>query len=466
MRDKKWRFELYSIWDHTGLEAHLARMAEEGWLLEKVSNFGWTYRRIAPQKLTFCVTYYPKASDFAPEISEEQKTFYAFCQHTGWELAASCAQLQVFYNERENPVPIETDPLLELDTIHRTMKRSALLSHFLLAVLALLQGGMFLSGLRRNLIGQLSSASSLFSGLCWVMVLLLTGSEIAAYYRWRAKARKAAERGEFLATNSRIPLQIACLVVVGLGLLWYFLSIFTSGNLVMMAIAPLMFLGMGLLLFLSHAIKNLLKRMKVSTNVNRIVTLVSIFGMSFALVGGITFGMLAGMQKGWFAGDRDTYRYRGSVFPIYRDELPLTVEDLTGQDYGDVYIREMHTSSSFLLAQYESRQHPRFDSENYRELPTLEYTVTLVKVPALYDICKKSLLAEYDGSDEYWANRKYVAQDAAPWGAAEAYRVVDQEFGPWDIYLLCYSDRIVEFRPDWELAPEQMALVGEKLGNS
>ena len=159
MRDRKWRFELYSIWDHTGLEVHLGRMAEKGWLLEKVSNFGWTYRRIEPKKLTFCVTYYPKASDFAPEISEEQETFYAFCQHTGWKLAASCAQLQVFYNERENPTPIETDPILELDTIHRTMKRSALFSHFLLAALALLQGGMLVSWLLRDPVRQLSSAS-------------------------------------------------------------------------------------------------------------------------------------------------------------------------------------------------------------------------------------------------------------------------------------------------------------------
>ena len=48
----------------------------------------------------------------------------------------------------------------------------------------------------------------------------------------------------------------------------------------------------------------------------------------------------------------------------------------------------------------------------------------------------------------------------------EAYRVMDEEYGPWDRYLLCYPDRFVEFRPDWELTPEQMALVGEKLGTN
>ena len=87
-----------------------------------------------------------------------------------------------------------------------------------------------------------------------------------------------------------------------------------------------------------------------------------------------------------------------------------------------------------------------------------------MKVPALYGLCKDALLAEYDGSDEYWQGRAYAPIDAAPWGAAEAYRVVDAEYGPWDIYLLCYPDRFVEFRPDWEPSGEQMRLVGERLG--
>lgn len=467
MKDKKRRFEFYSIWDHTGLEAHLARMAEKGWLIEKIDSFGWVYRRIEPKKLTFCVTYYPKASDFAPGPTEDQETFYEFCQYAGWELAASCAQLQVFVNQRENPIPIETDPALELDTIHRTMKRSALISHILLAVLALLQGGMLVSNLLRNPIRMLSSSSGFFSGICWILVLLLSGSEIIAYYRWRARAKKAAERGEFLSTNSRIKLQIGCLVIVGIGLLYYFLSLFTSGDRVMMTIAPLMFLGLGLLIFLANALKKLLKRMKVSANVNRVVTFVFIFVMSFALVGGVTFGMLAGIRRGWFRGDRDTYQYHGSVFVIYDDELPLTVEDLTGGDYGEnAYTREWRDTASLLLARYEAHQYRRFDTENFSDLPALDYTVTLVKLPALYDMCKNALLAEYDGSDEYWRDRAYVLQDAAPWGAKEAYRVVDAEYGPWNIYLLCYPDRFVEFCPDWELTPEQMALVGEKLGNS
>lgn len=97
-------------------------MAEKGWLLEEMSSYFWTYRRIAPKKIHFFVSYYPKASDFDPEPSEEQKDFQDFCAHTGWVLAGTSAQMQVFYNEREDPVPIETDPELEISTIDRAAK--------------------------------------------------------------------------------------------------------------------------------------------------------------------------------------------------------------------------------------------------------------------------------------------------------------------------------------------------------
>lgn len=143
MKDKKRVLATVSFYDRSGLEKRLARMAENGWLLEGIGSLLWTYRRIEPKKLTFCVCWFPAASTFDPGPSEEQQTFYDFCEHTGWVLAGSYGQMQVFYNESPDPVPIETDPVMEVDAIHRAAKRTTLPSHLTLLALALFSGGLF-----------------------------------------------------------------------------------------------------------------------------------------------------------------------------------------------------------------------------------------------------------------------------------------------------------------------------------
>ena len=36
--------------------------------------------------------------------------------------------MQIFYNRRPDPVPIETDPDLQIDNIHRSMKKTMLIA--------------------------------------------------------------------------------------------------------------------------------------------------------------------------------------------------------------------------------------------------------------------------------------------------------------------------------------------------
>lgn len=41
MRKTKLRMEPYSFFDHTGISAHLERMARKGWMIDKIANYGW-----------------------------------------------------------------------------------------------------------------------------------------------------------------------------------------------------------------------------------------------------------------------------------------------------------------------------------------------------------------------------------------------------------------------------------------
>lgn len=468
MKNRKRVWELFSFYDRSGLEKHLAQMAEKGWLLENIGSFFWTYRKIEPKKLTFCVCWYPKASAFDPEPSEDQQTFYDFCEHTGWTLAGGFGQMQVFYNERLDPIPIETDPAMEVEGIHRSAKRTTLPAQLVLLAISLVNGGLFISRLLGDPIGILASALNLFTGICWTVLILLTVIECGGYFLWHHRAVKAAGRGEFLETKGHRKFQIVCLVAVGLGLLYYLVNVLTSGNRIMIVITLLMF-GVYLpgLYLLTHGTKSLLKKKKTPAKVNRAATIIIAFVGAFALVGGITWGVLYGSSHGWFAGDEETYEYHGSIFTAPQDELPLTVEDLLNVNYSG-YIRAQTSQQSVLLAQYEAHQYARFDAENFREMPDLEYTITLVKIPALYDLCKDALLKGFEKDWQPDGQKDFaMSVDPTPWSADEVYQLLNQEYGPGNHFLLCYRDRLVEidFSHGWEVTPEQMSLVSEKLGN-
>lgn len=97
--------------------------------------------------------------------------FHDFCAHTGWQLACTSAQLQIFYNERENPIPIETDPELELQAIHASAKKGFIPQYIALLAIALLNGAMWISNLLGDPIDLLSTPTKLFTGFAWLLFI-------------------------------------------------------------------------------------------------------------------------------------------------------------------------------------------------------------------------------------------------------------------------------------------------------
>ena len=465
MRNTKYRYEVFSFMDYTGIASHLAEMAKKGWLVEKLSNFGWTYRKIEPKKLTFYVSYFPKASEFDPEPTEAQKTFYDFCWHTGWELAATSAQMQIFYNEQENPVPIETDPVVEVATIHQAAKKSFFPTHIVLLLLSVWYGFLFVSRLLGDPIGLLSSTSQMVSGFAFTMAFLVCVVELSAYYLWYAKAKKAAVDGRFVKAYSTSRLQWIILAAVFMGYIYWIISEVILGPALKRTVGTAMIFYTAALIILVNTIKQLMKRKNVPRNVNRILTISASFILSFCMMGVITFSVLRASQNGFFDRDKETYEYNGATFTVYKDELPLTVEDMLDIQY-DGYIKERRSDESWLLGQFVMHQWPRFDAEQFIQIPDLEYTITEVKLSSIYDFCKNSLLNAkqdeiVDGHIDFYDH--YEPVDPEPWDAEEAYRLYWGSGDFLDRYLLCYERRIVEIRFDWEPTVEQMGIVAERL---
>lgn len=467
MKQTKWELPLFSMYDHTGMERHLEEMAARGWMLEKCGKWGWIYRRTEPRQVRYAVTYFPKASYYEPGPSEDKQVFQDYCAEAGWTLVADWAQIQVFRSEREQPLPIETDAAMQVENIHRAMKRTFLPSYLGLMGVAVLWGVLLLWQLSSDPIRTLTQGSNLFLALCECELFVMGTWEIAGYYHWRRRAKAAAEKdGSFLPTRSHRRFQAVMIAVVVAGLLiWLLGSGLGSRKGLVFGLGGALYAA--ILILLVNLITRLLKRKGVSAKVNRTVTLVSSFLISFAAMIFLGYGAFKLTDAGWLRDTppTDSYEIYGMTWQIYSDPLPLTVEDLTGQVYEDnIYSYELDRESSLLASQTEVRQDVRMDVKT--DLPDLRYEIVTC-LPFLRNLCRQEFLNQMtrwndDIPQEYWD--EYRPVDASLWGAEEAYQRYSSG-EPWDTYLVCWPDRIVEITFSWTPTTEQIAVAAEKLEN-
>lgn len=451
---------LYSYYDRAGIARHMERRAAQGWLLDELGTWSCRYRRTEPKQLRFAVTYFPAASQFDPQPSQQQESFWDLCAAAGWRLAASSAQMQVFYSEDPDPIPLETDPAVELDTLHRALKRSFLGPYWLLLVLSLMQLALLVWQVVQSPIDVLSDAVRLVSEGSFLPLLLLTGAELARYGRWRRRARQAVEAGGPLPElRSTRTLTLAVLGLVGLELVLTLAVYSASRGMLLLLLGC--FLSFGLVFLLIHGARQLLKRRNAPKAVNLAVTIVLALVLYFALMAGLTAFTLK-QGSGWLTGrsPAETYEAHGMTWQVHHDPIPLRVEDLTGLVSED-WSTTADVSRSPLLTHREYEQRARLDAAE--DLPDLSYEIVEIHVPALYDLCRQDLLTKYwyNTLEEYRDN--YLPIDPALWGAEEAYQLHSYDGTPSHYYLLCWEDRLAEVHFWWDPTPAQMALAGEVL---
>lgn len=455
MKTKKRRLEYFSFYNHTGLEQHFSQMAKKGWLIESISNFFWTYRKIEPKDIHFCVSYYPRASDFDPEPSEEQQTFHDFCAHTGWQFACTWHQMQVFYNEKESPIPLDTDPIMEVDTLHRACKKNFLPSYYILLALGLLMGGYFVAGIYFDPIGLLSNSSRLLTGFAYLCLLAISIVELITYFAWHKKAVKAAQDGIFVDTPSTTKFQKAMMVFLLVAVVWWFTNLFAADDPLLVWVAVMMLGGMIAVMFLVNGVKQGLKKAKASRGMNRFLTFAACFILPVIFTTAIVFGGIEAVEKGWIPSG-----------PSEQETIPLSVSDFYEVDE-EKYIQQNRNNQTFILGQRVVHVYGDWNIEGTHKLHDLQYTITTVKVPFLYDWCKNQMYRDLDETDDndipVGHRLVYKEADATTWGANEAYRLYQEEGWYMDWYLLCYEDKVIEIRFDWEPTEEQMAIVGQKL---
>lgn len=447
MRKTKRVYADYAFFDRTGIQTFLEKQALKGWMLCGKKGSVWHFRRMEPKKLHYSVTYFPNGSESDTEPSEELKELMDFCEHSGWKQAVNGGAMQIFYHDAENPTPIETDALVELQTIHKAVKKEYLKPrlHTLFLVLSYL--AIHLLPLLTIPYENLARYDKILLPIVWVIGAIWYGFEIGLYFIWRRKALEAAETdGSFVETHSS-PFVSNILSVACFGTLILAIII------MMGRLAPFTIIVVGIgTMGVFWARKLLYMEPKedetpLKNSISLVLTILGVMVLPMALLA-VGLGIVLFQNEQNEARAVDTYEYQGDRYEIYADEIPLTIEDLMETDYTSYSYEEMDHDGTFLVEYYQARQQPRQDDP---EQPQLRYRVVTVKADFLYDYCKNDMLDNL--GDGEWI-------DSEPWGAEQVYYAHKTDSATPNRYLLCYPNHLVEIRLDWIPTPEQMKQIG------
>lgn len=200
-KDTKWGFAFITLYNRDAIERKIKKMAARGWLIEEMQNqIIWTYRRIEPAELNFALVYSRLNFENDPASIEKQRERDELYASDGWHPAADWDTLRVYYNKQPDPVPIETDPMVQVESIYDAMK--LLWKYY---IFSLVYSVYMLIRIILQCISYPRTWQYVLM-VCWIFAAATCALSIAADVRWHKKALQAAEQGVLLPLKrSNIP---------------------------------------------------------------------------------------------------------------------------------------------------------------------------------------------------------------------------------------------------------------------
>ena len=356
----------YAFYNHTGMARHLEKMAAKGWMLDHINTNGsWRYHAIKPAKVHFAVAYFPTASDYDAAPDADLQHFLDLCEAAGWELVARTFQMMIFCNHAENPVPLETDPAIQVANIHEAMWSSYLWGKILVLGFGSWLVLDILNDLTNKPVATLSWYLPLLLMALGVILTVHQGWELLSYLCWHKKAKRIAEEeNRFLpVSGSRVGdmmIYIALTVlIIGYAILenWRLalvMCIFTA------ALAVVRRIGFGA--------RDVMKHFGAGRTLNRIVTFLVIFGLTFAARG------VERSNLDWIFSGNDhhaeaEYTYNNHTYTAYCDELPFTLEDLLPEADNSHYSNRLYQRSTPFVTILSGSQYLRQDYHSGKNQP-------------------------------------------------------------------------------------------------
>ena len=458
MMQTKRKQMLLQMYDHTGFERKLEQLALKGWKLEACGSFlGWKFRKIEPTELRYKVVYFPDASEFDPAPDDRQAEFIELCTQSGWEYIDHSAQMLIFCTHDLNAIPIETDAMMQVETVHKAMKKNFLPGQIGLLALAILELVILSYRLNTELTQALTTDALLVSFVAYTLMGLMCAYHLVSYFLWRRKALAAAAEGDFVETRGSNWFQKLCLVILAVVFGAWLVSM--ADDLYMLRVVVVTFGVIIGVIAIVNGVKMLMQRWGFDGAANRVVTFLLIV---VGTVGAITI-LIASVVGRTNENEpskpyADTYEFAGRTHYVYDDPIPLTLEDL-GIDADYAYRSHCgDVTKSVLITVYNGQEIAPWGTAEENP-PELYYTVTIPRLEVIVDACAEDIL-----DDKRIRNLYGIPEpcDPTPWAAETAYLSVGGN-GDVAYYTVMYPDRIVEIAFPQMPTDAQIETAGEIL---
>ncbi len=448
MKETKRRMEFFSLYDHTNIEKHLEKMALKGWIIEDIGSYFWKYKKAEPQKLRFSVVYYPKKIDEGIIVSEDRQHFIDMCTSGGWEYVINEGQMHIFCTKDETTLPIDTDPEIQIECIHKFAKSDIITNN-----LVIIGCCIFLISFwgYRMLKEPVDIITDEFCKV-WFSPFFITFStyNIIRYLLWYRKAKSYAESGEF--TKTKIILNIS--ILFWLPIYWFSitLEIFT-----LIRFRYVLFI-LGLItvaILLYKLFKALIKAIGNSSKLkDETKQLLKGFLAVYLAVGYIAAGIFAFtlVPRPY---DKVEIRSKstGGIYTVYHDEdAPLDISEFTDIE-GKTVSREKFVNEELLIKQTEWTVYS-VDEEEYNEV---EYTITDIRFTPILERCKNELIYNHFIYD-------YKKLDIA--SEYEIHKTTIESERYKNTFVFNSGNRIVEVCFSFEPSEEEIIFAAEKLMNA
>ncbi|WP_426351005.1 DUF2812 domain-containing protein [Alloiococcus sp. CFN-8] len=440
---KKHRLELFQANDNDAIEKHLKNMAKKGWFLEKAGRILWSYTSGEPQDITYEVTYFSEASDFNPNPTDNQQTYYEYCEATGWTLVDQRDEMQIFRAVREDTTPIESDQALKLQSIHKFMMKKIVLPSVFTVLVIIFGIFVMLNSMKHNPILFFFGGTELYNSLYWMVIGVLMMYFIIDYGVWYYGSKEALVIGIKYEKNHYKGRRIAviiCISLISIIAMLQITSIIGDGYWWMI----LMMLALTIpSILVSLAAKKRMKKSGFSREENKtltVITALTVWGIMWVVIYPFVDDRINGEVP------YDSYKNQPSASLTIEDLSHDSLQNNSNTNEGRSHY-SLYTEDSF-AASYTS----------IYQQSQLDYTVATIKIAMFYDTFKNYYLDTY----EFYGGGTFILVDEPVWEALEVYRL-KTEISLRNTYVVCYEDKILYISLYFPLKADQVRLIRERL---